>query len=51
MSKNMVGPEGPQMTAQYGALDKKGYTRKHTPTRPGTQAYISNTLAVFLDSF
>jgi hypothetical protein len=30
ISKDMVGPEGPQMTSQYGAsrcmLDKQGYT-------------------------
>jgi hypothetical protein len=43
MSKNMVEPEGPQMTSQYGAYALHGgltrlqsRTRMHTPTSPGT---------------
>jgi hypothetical protein len=46
MSTNMVEPEGPQMTLQYGAYKlHAGYAklhahmRMHTPTRPGTRMH------------
>ena len=45
MSKNMVEPEEPQMTSQYGAYALRARLarlheriRMHTPTRPGTHA-------------
>jgi hypothetical protein len=45
MSKNMVEPEGPQMTSQHGACALRVglarlYTgmRMHTPTRPSIHA-------------
>jgi hypothetical protein len=53
MSKNIVEPEGPQMTSQYGAYAlHAGYARlrarrrMHTPTRPGTHTHArERTLA------
>jgi hypothetical protein len=53
MSKNMMEPEGPQMTEQYGCmLDKPRYTRARThmrtSTRPGTPK--SRVSAVFWDA-
>jgi hypothetical protein len=41
MSKNMVEPEGPQMTSQFGTfafmLDNQDYTRAHACTLPLTR--------------
>ena len=40
MSKNMMEPEGPQMTEQYGCvLDKPRYTRARTCARPRDRAH------------
>jgi hypothetical protein len=46
MSKNVLETDGLQMTSQYGAYALRAVlwrlharTRKHTPTRPGTQMH------------
>ena len=46
MSKDMVEPEGPQMTSQYGAYALRAglarlyaRMRMHTPTRPDTHMH------------
>jgi hypothetical protein len=44
MSKNMVEPEGPQMTSQHGAYALRAglarlYARMHTLTLPGTHMH------------
>ena len=51
MSKNMVEPEEPQMTSQYGVsscmLEKQGYM----PTRPSTRTHHTHKYVILIIAF
>ena len=58
MSKNMVEPEGPQMTSQYGAYALHAglarlyaRMRMHTPTRPGTHMHARTRKHAHTDQY